>query len=240
MQKNKFIITILILSIFLLAISMGDILPGIANFHKNKTDVLSEAGLEISRNIKNIDALNKYLLSEDIEETDILAIVENKVAISSFEFQLRKSLHEAFGTYQTPDELFKKLLTEKIILLEAQKLELLPTEKEVQEFINWQKEQIEVIGQDQEILKIILEAGNLNEDEYWNVYERYNTIRILTEKKLYDVVINSAVNNGDLPPVQDEQISMEELRKRENYFINYIENLKSNANVQIKDNKGMG
>lgn len=48
--------------------------------------------------------------------------------------------------------------------------------------IDWQKEQIDFLEDGQEILKIIMEAGNLSEDKYWEIYERYNTIRILTEK----------------------------------------------------------
>lgn len=184
MYKNKIIITIAIfaLSMVLLVISIGDILPGIANYQKNKTYALSDVGIEISKNIENIKMLNNYLLTNKIETSELLAIIENKVPISSFEFQLRMNLHEAFGTVQTPDEMFNKILTEKIILSEAQKVGLLPTEKEIQEMIDWQKEQIDFLEDGQEILKIIMEAGNLSEDKYWEIYERYNTIRILTEK----------------------------------------------------------
>lgn len=115
MYKNKIIITIAIfaLSMVLLVISIGDILPGIANYQKNKTYALSDVGIEISKNIENIKMLNNYLLTNKIETSELLAIIENKVPISSFEFQLRMNLHEAFGTVQTPDEMFNKILTEK-------------------------------------------------------------------------------------------------------------------------------
>lgn len=237
MYKNKTKIVIFILSMFLFIIAIKGALPGIANFHKNKADALSEAGVEISKNIENIKMLNNYLLTNKIETDELLAIIENNVAISSFEFQLRMNLHEALGTFQTHNELLDKIITEKMILSEAQKLDLLPTEIEIQEMIGWQREQINLSEDSQEILKTIIEAGNLSEDEYWEVYERYNTIRILTEKKLYEHIINIAVDKGDLPEIQNDKISMEDLKKREEYFIEYIGNLKSNAKIQIEYNE---
>lgn len=63
---------------------------------------------------------------------------------------------------------------------------LLPTEEEIQAYLQeeWQLMQASQGQADAEKFKAVIDETALTEDSYWNVYERYNVIRILLDENV--------------------------------------------------------
>lgn len=130
-----------------------------------------------------------------------------------------------------------RLIEEKIILEEVIKRGLMPSETEIQKYIDKKKENMHPSLQ--EFINKIMVAGNLTDEEYWDVYERYNIIRILAIENLSENVINQAKNNKILK--KNKIVTFQELKKRDEQFKLFIKDLKNRAKVDVaKEYKEMG
>lgn len=149
----------------------------------------------------------------------------NGLPISNDELQMRLLLNQSSGTGpQTLEETQKRLIREKVIEKEAEKLGLIPSTVEINKFIAQEKEQMKYNSEFKDGVEKIISAWGLTEDEYWNVYERYNVYRILILDKLGRNVLNDFYSKDKITP-DDEEIAKEKWDK-------YVEELLSKAEVK--------
>ncbi|MDD3894883.1 MAG: SurA N-terminal domain-containing protein [Syntrophomonadaceae bacterium] len=135
-----------------------------------------------------------------------IAFWVNGLPISNDELQLRLGLYVSSGTGpQAKDEVNKVIVREKVIKDEVIKLGLTPTDEEINNYISQEKE---LLKNDLEyktgVEKIITEWG-LTEDEYWNIYERYNVYRILMLDKLGKHVLKDFYSKDKITLEDQEQ-----------------------------------
>lgn len=154
----------------------------IAKQQKTLDDVITSAG-QFVRNERQL-FLSGLDYKEELTE-DKVVIWVNGLPISNNELQMRFRLQKASGLgTQTIKEVKNELIREKVIKKEAEKLNLLPTDEEVNKFISKEKEIVKNNPEYEAAVKKLISDWGLTEDEYWNVYERYNIYRLVILDKL--------------------------------------------------------
>lgn len=156
-----------------------------------------------------------------------IAFWVNGLPISNDELQLRLGLYVSSGTGpQAKDEVNKVIVREKVIKDEVIKLGLTPTDEEINNYISQEKE---LLKNDLEyktgVEKIITEWG-LTEDEYWNIYERYNVYRILMLDKLGKHVLKDFYSK--------DKITLEDQEQAKEKWNQFLED--KTAKAEIKEN----
>ncbi len=59
---------------------------------------------------------------------------------------------------------------------------ILPTEEQIAQYIQREQQEDSLVR----VAEDICASGDLSADEYWNLYERYNVIRLLTAQNVYE------------------------------------------------------
>ncbi|OPX86643.1 MAG: hypothetical protein A4E52_01497 [Pelotomaculum sp. PtaB.Bin013] len=137
----------------------------------------------------------------------------NGLPVSNEELQFRFGLYVSSGTGpQTIDEAKKVFIREKVIQKEVIELGLLPTDKEIDDYIYQEKEMFKNEPEYKAIVEKTIEAWGLTGDEYWNIYERYNVYRILTADKLSKHLLKDFYSK-DIITFEDEKQAKEKWDK---------------------------
>ena len=139
---------------------------------------------------------------KNIDPNEIIAEV-NGWPITVGELEFRKGLREKSGLSAkeaTYYEVFNDLVEEKVILSFAQKYDILPTKKQVNEFIEMEKQWYNNnVGGYKDMTDTFLESSGMTLDEYWNVYEWYNAFRIVTIQNCYELAVKWGKEKGKIP-----------------------------------------
>lgn len=136
-------------------------------------------GAVIAAHLDMFDAVNRSMMGEvEFAKEDLLLTVDG-VPLLKEELESRKQRLEFYPQKKTEKELLDRLIQEKVEIAIAKKYDIMPTEEEVTAFIERErKDAQEYAGE--EIEKKFCTNSGLTLDNYWNIYERYNAIRILT------------------------------------------------------------
>ena len=185
---------------------------------------INNVGTFISSN-KNLFLKGLDISSEKSSENVVCWV--NGVPVSNDELQVRLKLNQLSGKGpQTIDDVKKRLIREKVILKEAEKQGVIPTNKEIDKFLEMEKNQMQTIPEFREGVEKIIDAWGLTEEEYWNVYERYNAYRILMLEKLGKKIIPDFY--------EKEKITFDDDKAAKAKFDNHIK--EKLAEAEIKEN----
>lgn len=128
------------------------------------------------------------------------------------------------------------LIDEKIIFDQATKRNLLPDEKEIESFINIQKEYYNNPDLEyKDFVDTICTNAGITLEAYWNKYEWYNAYRIIAINKVYQAEVAAAQDAGMLPVDESGKITFEEQELYTKYW-NEIK-LQYKADATIKTNE---
>lgn len=171
-------------------------------FASNKADLSSIGGF-IKNNTKNLSEAITCLKEKRISDSRTIAWI-NGVPISFGEYEFRKGMGAVTGN-NNENDIFNKLIEEKVILAQALKENLIPSSIEIEEFINQQKAEYNNPELEyKQIVDTICKNASLSLEEYWNSYEWYNTYRLLTISKVYQYEAAEAQKLGELPAAFDK------------------------------------
>ncbi|MEW6573730.1 MAG: SurA N-terminal domain-containing protein [Bacillota bacterium] len=200
-MKRIAAISVVILSLIVIA---GIVIQlGVVKNHKTLDEIITAAGKFVRDEHELFISGLDYTVEVPGEK---VVLWVNGLPISNNELQTRLSLHKASGTgTQTIEEIEKILVEEKVIQSEAAKLGLTPTDEEINAFISQEKETAKNDPEYKAGVEKIIAAWGLSEDEYWNVYERYNVYRILAADKLSRHLLKDYYSKNKITPADEKQ-----------------------------------
>jgi len=123
----------------------------------------------------------------------------NEIPISSEEFLFRQGLKKANGDkFQDDQSVFNILVEEKAILDYAIKNNLVPTDAELEKFINYERNFDNTGEEYQNMVQAFSKQTGITEDEYYNTYEKYNAFRVLLLENVYKYKLEDGLKNGKI------------------------------------------
>jgi len=181
---------------------------------------------------KSINSLN----NQKIDSNNVIAMV-GEVQLSNDEFLFRKGLRQASGMGSTDDnEIYNALIEEKMLINYARDHNILPTNDEIDFFIEQEKNTYNTEVEYKKIVDSMCSAGGLSLDQYWNSYEYYNAYRVVAFKKVYDYTMNNALKMNKVKPLPSGQLTNSDIYKAHlDYYKNFKIDLKSKINVNLND-----
>jgi hypothetical protein len=159
----------------------------------------------------------------------------NDIPISKGEFAFRKGLQEIFGAPDVEQFIFNILIEEKIVLDYAIKNEIVPTDEQLKEHINYERDPNHTDEKYREIIKAFCEEAGMTEDEYYDSYEKYNAFRLLLNQNAYDYAVEEGRENGKLILDQNDDFTLQHDKIRK-YWYDTKKMLKENACIKVNDN----
>jgi len=186
--------------------SLGEVLENIGQFVCSKPQLLR-------------DGLN---LSKQVPPEKVVAWV-NGLPISYDELQFRLGLNKSSDLGpQTLNGVFKEIVREKVIQKEAIKLGIAPTDEEITSYLAREKEIAKQNPEYRSGIEKIITSWNLTEDEYWNLYERYNITRLIILDKLSRHILKDYYSKEGIT-LDDEKQAKQEWDKYVNVLLSKAE-----------------
>lgn len=147
-------------------------------------------GAVIAAHLGMFDAVNGSMIGEAaFTEEDLLLTVDG-VPLLKEELESRKQRSAFYPQKKTEKEMLDRLIQEKVEIAVAKKYNVMPTEEEVAAFIERErKDAQEYAGE--EIEKRFCTNSGLALDDYWNIYERYNVIRLLVARNVWQYYLDT-------------------------------------------------
>ncbi len=140
-------------------------------------------GDSIAASLEELQIANASLLdSAFVNEADILLTVDG-VPLTGQEWNYRKEMTATFPQQRTEQDTLQVLIREKVKQAKATEYGLLPTEEDIQTYLQMEKEMWQETEEGVSILQEFCE-GALTAEAYWNIYERYNVTRLLIDSNL--------------------------------------------------------
>ena len=137
----------------------------------------------IAASLEDLQVANASLLDgASVNESDILLTVDG-VPLTGQEWNYRKKMAATFPQQQTEQETLQVLISEKVKQAKAIEYSLLPTEEDIQTYLQMEKDMWQETEEGVSILQEFCE-GALTAEDYWNIYERYNVTRLLIDSNL--------------------------------------------------------
>ncbi|KJS20405.1 MAG: hypothetical protein VR72_14925 [Clostridiaceae bacterium BRH_c20a] len=226
MKNNKFLLIVCISFLMATVLTFGirqdsSIAENGSNF-VNKIQI-NKSGKVAKDNLDNIIKINAGLLKKTPGLT-IVATINDTVDLSAEEFDYMKKMYVAYDMNKSDNYIFNVLLEEKIKLAEVQKKGLIPTEKEITDYILMEQK---IAGENPEVLREIINSSGLTEDDYWNIFERFYATKIVAFSKLSQSIFKDAgIENTD-------KVGLELLETQKEYYKKFIGELKDKATVTI-------
>ena len=138
-------------------------------------EVCDGIGAAIAAHLDMLDAVNCSMMSDaEFTEEELLLTVDG-VPLPKSELELRKQLISYFPKEKTEKELLNRLIQEKVCIAIAKEQNIMPTAEEVEAFLQ-EEQQDEILQRENQKFCV---HNRMTIEEYWNIYERYNVIRIL-------------------------------------------------------------
>ena len=230
-NKGKFLVALFIISALILSIitisnnkthaqgekTVEEFFKPIGEFIQNNPNLLKDS-------IKNVNNLNVSL--------DETVAVVNNLPITIGELEYRKGLNQKAGIRnQSYSETFNALVEEKIVLDYAIRNNLLPTEFEVQNFIENEQHQYTTNDEYRKLVDAFCKAANMPVEKYWSTYEWYNAFRILAFKNSFE----NATKRLDSEQVSNMQNEKEKYKRKETMWKDLKLKFKSESKIKIND-----
>jgi hypothetical protein len=73
----------------------------------------------------------------------------------------------------------------------------------------------------------------MTQEEYWNVYEKYNAERILLFGKLYNLIVDQGIKKGELKKA--DKMTVEVQNEYKKYFDSVIHQYVKNAEISFSE-----
>lgn len=203
-----------------------DALKCTGKFIRSHKDLLHRA----AQSLKNFDQ----------PEDQIVAWIEG-IPLTVGELEFRDGLRKSINPSSDSQVAFNILAEEKILLNEAVKRNVIPTSKEINEFLAKEKEEYGSNPDYRSDVDLLIKEWEISEAEYWEDYEWYNAFRIIMIDKLYEDVIKEAATAGLLPKednVENSDISsatavQQKQKAKESYWNRFKLELKRRAKVRF-------
>lgn len=236
----KKFITVSLISVLVIAGAIGfSKVNSYADEQKDANKLAVLAGEYINKHTDLLNKAVKALDNQPFQVNDIVADVD-LLQISVGEVEFRKGMRQAEGSSRANDQsVINSLIEEKLVMSYAIENGVLPSEKEVYDFIQTEKDNY---NQSEECKKLIDEfcaTANMSLDEYWNTYEYYNAFRIVAFKNAFNKAIEIGIKNGDLKALDSNMIVEENQNVNQEYskYWNDLKlDLKSDKKITINKN----
>ncbi|MFZ5943301.1 MAG: hypothetical protein ACOYVD_04275 [Bacillota bacterium] len=186
-------------------------------------DLINKTGKVAKENLKEITKLNAALLKKATDLT-VAATINDTVDLNVEEFMYLKKMYSAYGMDKSDDYIFNVLVEEKVKFAEAEKRGLLPTEKELTDYLKMEQQ---MAKENPEVFQELIDASGLTEDEYWNTYERFYATKIVAFGKLSKAIFEEA------GLANSEKVNNDLLEAQKVHYKQYIQELKNKAKVTI-------
>ncbi|HVJ50662.1 hypothetical protein [Desulfitobacterium sp.] len=190
------------------------------NYVKNNPELLS----------KSIGAIENKAINNDDVVTNV-----GSLPISISEIKFRQGLRQVTGIGDSSTKsIFNTLVEEKLIFNYAIKNNLLPTQNEINNFIELEKSVYSKEEKAKKAIDAFCLASGMSLDDYWNSYEYYNAFRAVTFKKAYDNAIEVGIKKGELKSLENGNPKNPEISKEhENYWMNIKKDMKNKTSLTI-------
>ncbi len=143
---------------------------------------LPKIGSAVARYTEQLEIINDTLLDTTKAGDRKVVCYVNDIPILQDELSFRTALGFISKYPRTDAELLDVLTEEKVLQSIAIKHGILPTEEQIAQYIQREQQEDSLVR----VAEDICESGALSADEYWNLYERYNVIRLLTAQNVYE------------------------------------------------------
>lgn len=184
---------------------------------------------------------NPEQLSHSVQSVEDFYSVEgdaivwvNDLPISKEEFDFRRGLQKISEIPDVDQYIFNILIEEKIVLDYAINNEIVPTDEQLKEFINYERDPNQTGEEYQEAVKAFCEVAGMTEDEYYDSYEKYNAFRLLLYKNAYDFAVKEGRENGKLTLDPNDDITLRQ-DKEVQYWNDLQKELKGNIDIRVND-----
>lgn len=197
---------------------------------------------QIIRSVAQLIKDNPKLLSQSTKSVEDFNYVEgdavawvNDLPITKEEFDLRKGLKKMTGDKVQDDQsVFNILVEEKMILDYAIKNKIVPTDAQLQEFINFERNSNQTGEEYQEMVQEFCKQAGMTEDEYYNTYEKYNAFRVLLLKNAYEYALEEGQRNGSLTLDKDKDVTIQQAEKNK-YWHDTKKVMKESVTVKVNE-----
>lgn len=198
---------------------------GVAREEQRFEEIMATVG-EFVRSNRQVFLEGLQLPTADLPADKVVATV-NGLPISVAELEMRFGLHKASGLGpQSLKEVFEALVREKLWIREAIDRGLLATDEEIDRYIAQEKKQVQENEEFAADIRTIVESWGLTPEEYWNIYERYNVMRLVTNDKLSRQVLKEYY--------ADEMMLTPEVQERmKQAWEQYVDGLLAEAKVDV-------
>lgn len=231
---NKYLIGLLIIAFLAAGVMISRDMALQAEDQKTIDEVFSFVGPFISAHPEYLSQSLQSLEGGSMTPDDVVAWV-NEIPITIGELEQRKGLNEKAGIgEQGYQEVFNKLVQEKVILHYALQKKVLPSKDEVASFISQEQADYQNEGEFKQIVDSFCEYANMSLDDYWNTFEKYNAFRLLVFSNSYKHSILEAEKSGKIDFAENMDAS-EKQKIKEEYWKDIVSNLKANAEIKINE-----
>jgi hypothetical protein len=155
----------------------------------------------------------------------------NDIPIFNDELQFRIGLRKSSGLGDSSEKaVTSTLIEEKLLQSYCVANGLLPSEKEMSDFITNEKRLYDTDSDYRYGVDGICNASGMSLDEYWSQYEYYNVYRLLVSKKAFNAVIDKA-RSSNLLQFNDTVLSQTDYSMETQYWNQFKQELKSSAHI---------
>lgn len=229
-KRNKFLIAILV-TMFALGLFFQSNPTLLAQNKSEAISVISTAGSVIKDHPDYLQKSIKIIKENNVADGDIVAWINETPLIKS-ELEFRKNLTLKSGGSQDLNSIFNKLIEEKIIFEIAKSKNLLPSEQDLNEYI---QEQIQDYNNPElnykELVDTFRNASGLTLDQYWNEYTWYNGYRFLVLLNVYNSAIKDGQQTGKITKITETKDLTPEINKE---YHQYWDKLKTEYKNTLK------
>ena len=157
----------------------GSLAWGISKTSEGK-NTANEIGQSMNESVQNLIAEE----DKPIDEDDILGVINNE-KISKEYFTMRYQLYKTCGSETPAEDTWNELKKEAAEREFAKDKGILPTETEIAEYTNEQREITESTEESHAIVKELLDSAGMTEEYYWSVYKpKYESKILLTRANI--------------------------------------------------------
>ncbi|MGE5633117.1 MAG: hypothetical protein ACM3TR_18775 [Caulobacteraceae bacterium] len=190
------------------------------NYVKTNSELLS----------KSINTVEDKIANNEDVVTNV-----NLLPITIQEIEFRKGLRQVAGDVDVSDKaVFNTLIEEKLIISYAIKYNILPSKREIDDFIASERVSYDKEATTKKLIDDFCAAANMSIEDYWKTYEYYNAYRIVTFKRAYDYAIEAGINKGELKALKNNNpMDTQTVSEHEGYWKKIKKELKDKTSLEI-------
>ena len=205
-MKKKIIFVIIIALILILGFTVS---LAIRNIYEGE-ETAREIGLTISSSVLELFEQDDQATPDGmIQRGEAFAVVMDEV-ISQAYFNMRVSLYKSVGSNTPEIDAWQSIKEEVAERKFAEEHNIMPTEKEILEFTQEMRNEIESTEESYAIGKALVEAMGLTWEQYWEVYKpKYESPAHLIKIKIANYRKESNLNAIDVSNIEYHILSQD-------------------------------